>query len=519
MMKLRSIPEALTHASSWVLGALAVLLLTASFSPPANAQQQDETLRVGIWNLSNRLGNPHASASQPFIYHWPAMFDGLTIFDADGNVTAALATSWELVDDTTWRFRLRPGVTFQNGEPFTADAVVAVIKFLTSEAGRGMGIFNEMRSLSDARAVDDLTVEILTSKPNPIMPRLAAAIRITAPKYWADAGLEEFSKAPIGTGPFKVVEWAPDKVSMEAFAGSWRAPKVSGLELISLPDVTARLQGLQSNQIDIALGLNAEMIPALEADGHKMSVTPGTGVRVIVFRATPEDSPFRDPRVRLALNYAVDREAMNAAFFNNMGIPAGQPAPRAAFGYDPSIEPYPYDIEKAKSLLAEAGFKPGTKTTMETLSTEVGGFEAVYQRLPQELAKVGLEVEHVTITIPDLIGRLFNRKPWVGWSFAFGFDTSPAMDAIRLDRWHTCNNNFAPWYCDDGAQKLVDAAAVEMDPEKRRELLHKVMRKYHDEPPGIILFEEIDFDGLHKRVHDFEIVTRQIKYEKISLAR
>ena len=155
------------QAAAQLLAAMLLLLLPMA--------QADQTLRVGTYALPRALGNPHSSTSISELYTWAAIFDNLTRVDGEGRVQPSLAVSWQALDSLTWRFRLREGVRFSNGEPFDGAAVAATISYITSEGAAGQSVAREFRGVKGARVIDRLTVEISTRVPMLVLPAKLAA--------------------------------------------------------------------------------------------------------------------------------------------------------------------------------------------------------------------------------------------------------------------------------------------------------------------------------------------------------
>jgi len=190
-----------------VVGATAFALGAAAAALPAQAQMQDKTLRVGAWDLATSEGNPYLGIGTPNVFSWSPMFDMLTFVETDGSPKPALALSWENIDPTTWRFKLRPNIKFHNGEAFDAQAVINAWAWLQTDEGKAKGSSASSRTkfIASVTAVDALTVEIKTTKPNPIVGAEMSVMMIVAPKAWADLGVDGFAKNPSGTGSYKLV--------------------------------------------------------------------------------------------------------------------------------------------------------------------------------------------------------------------------------------------------------------------------------------------------------------------------
>jgi peptide/nickel transport system substrate-binding protein len=203
------------------------LALTLGAAPPAWAQGAD-VLRVGD-ALGAPSGEPTVGTRSPFSYMLSPIYDTLALVNADGSFTRQLGIEWRGVDATTWQYRLRPNVRFHNGEGLTAAGVAEYFTWLGTEPALATSVGPTTRQLrlDTVRAVDELTLEIKTKGANPILPQLLQGFWIPAPKAWAEGGKEAFARKPVGSGSFRVTEWAPNGTEYEAFAESWRAPRVA----------------------------------------------------------------------------------------------------------------------------------------------------------------------------------------------------------------------------------------------------------------------------------------------------
>lgn len=447
------------------------------------------------------------------MYTWAAIFDGLTTVDGEARVVPALAVSWEPLDEHTWHFQLRRGVQFSNGEPFNAAAVVATIDYITSEEASRESVAREFLNIQRARALNDHAVEISTQYPSRILPAMLAGLRIVAPAQWKRLGPEGFAQDPAGTGPFKVDAWKSGKVSLSAFTASWRAPDVDALEIYALLDPSARLQGIQSGSLDIALALTVDDIEELERTGDTPYISPGVGVDGMAFITVKEDSPVGDKRVRQALNYAVNKELIVAALFRGHAHVASQPAPRYVRGHNPELQPYPYDPAKAKALLAEAGYAEGFSMIVEVVAS--AGVGPLYSVMAEQLAAVGVDMEVRSIPTSQLITKAVTGS-FAGQAFGMQYDFRPTLDALRPIPSHSCIR-VVPWNCDPAVMPLIEAAQQEFDPKRRLKLLQEIMRVYHEDAVMLYVAETVNVDGLSKRVRGYEPVNRIINYHQIRL--
>jgi peptide/nickel transport system substrate-binding protein len=497
--------------NQWLRPLLLVLALNGADAPAAFAE---EVLTVGVYGIPKALGNPYSSTSISEMYTWSAIFDTLTEVDGEAKVLPALATEWRSVDELTWRFKLRSGVKFSNGEAFNADAVIGVIDYLTSPDSAAESMARELRALRGAKAIGELEVEIYTHEPTLILPAMLAAMRIVAPGAWRKLGPEGFARAPVGTGAFKVERWSAAKVSMLANTDAWRPPLVDRLEILEILDPAARVQGVQSGGLDIAIALTGDDIAVLEDSGAVAYVGPGSGVVGMSF-VTVKDTPIADSRVRQALNYAVDKAPIVSVLLGGHTRIAGQPAPHYAHGYNPDVRPFEYDPDKAKSLLKAAGYEDGFSFVAEVVLGGSTSATPIYSYMAQQLAKIGVDMEVRSIPIAQLISKAVGGG-FEGAAFGMEFDFKPSLDVMRGVPMHSCQRA-VPWHCDKEIMPTIEAAQREFDRERRLALLQQIMQRYHDNPSMLFLFESVHFDGLSPRVRNYNPSNRIINYHGIRL--
>ncbi len=487
---------------------------TSSATDPAAAAQ---TLRVGLAALPPMLGNPYGSIGIPTIYPWAAMFDALTYVTASGEVTPALATGWEPVNETTWRFELRQEVTFHNGEPFNAAAVVAAVSYLTSPAALRDTIAREMRVLDRAEAVGEHSVLIHTREPAALLPANMAQLFVVAPQQWQRLGPEGFAKQPAGTGPFRLVRWVDNGAELEAFRASWRAPQIDRLVFKQMPDPIARIQGIQTGQLDLVVALSPEDGAALAPVGGRLDYGPSASVLGVVFilENLAADHPLADRRVRQALNYAVNKEGYLAALFDGHSRPASQPATAAAFGFNDSLKPYAYDPGRARALLAEAGYGQGFAFVMEAAVGGGAADAAVYQTVANDLAAVGVDMRIQVIPISQLIRRI-QGGGWVGEAFGMNYNAERTTDGLRFTRLHSCIPR-SPWFCDEALTRRIQRANATWELEDKRRQIESIVAEYREQAVAIWLHEIVYIQGLGPRVQGFAQDNAFIRYDLIRL--
>ncbi len=478
-------------------------------------------LRMGAKGLPAVLGNPYTGNGSPGSFLWTAMFDGLTALDKNGAISPALATGWKLNTPTSWQFSLRKGVTFSNGEPFNAKAVVATLTWLRTPEGMRMVVSPEISGIVSAEAVDDDTVVIKTAKPDPLLPARLSGIMIVAPGAWSELGPEGFSQTPFGTGSFAVKDWGKGaRVTLEAFQNSWRKPKVDRLIIVNLPEDTSRVQALMSGQVDIAGNIGMDDLDMLEAAGMRTAVGGGMAVTALAIKTEGARNPaLKDARVRQALNYAVDKEALNKALLRGLAPPAGQPASRGVTGYNPDVAAYPYDPAKAKALLAEAGYPNGFAMRFEVMVDRFPSDRAIYQTVVQSLAKIGVQLELKIVTVAAWLQN-YNTGGWDKETdgFLLSTNSAPYNDVARPMEIYSCLRPGA-FTCDKAMTEKLVVANEQMDVDKRMAELNELAKLYHDAAPMIYLNDQVDLFGVSPKLEGFALVNRVPAYDKITVRK
>ncbi len=476
-----------------------ITVLTGLVIAAANSSiAAEKVLRLGFTALPTSKGNPFRSTASTSYTFFTALFDPLTQIDDQGKVHPWLAIEWAPENETTWRFKLRPGVTFSNGEPFDASAVKTSLDFLLSDAALAQTVARDIEFIAGARVIDALTIEIVTKSPNILLPRYLAGINIVAPKHFTAVGLDAFAQTPVGTGPFKLEEWSPEKVTMSAFKGSWRAPKVDQLVILALPDSTSRLQALETGRVDVATNISTDDKGRLEAAGNRFHRRNPTRVMVVSFETIRAGSPFRDVRVRQAMNYAVNRQSIVDNLLGGLTVLASQPAAPAVVGYAPDLKPYPYDPQKARALLKDAGYANGFSFVMEVPNGQLANDGAVAQQIAADLAAIGVKVDIREIDFAQVV-RNMSLGNWKGLAMYTDFATAPSLDLMRAFIRHSCGWA-SPWFCDPTIEPVIAEAERTFDLDRRIQLTQKASQHYRDVAASLFLYPGISLDGIAARV-------------------
>jgi peptide/nickel transport system substrate-binding protein len=330
--------------------------------------------------------NANSTAMATILSH---IYNGLLTTDEKGNVIPDLAESYKQIDATTWEFTLRKGVTFQDGSKLTADDVKYTLDTIADPAKkfRLKADFDFMH----AEVIDAEHVRIKTDAPNAAFPLRLTYVKIIPKAYVEKVGDAEFAQKPIGTGPFSFVEWKKgDRLVMKAndkyFGG---VPKIKQVVFRVIPEAASRIAALESGEVDIAATIPTSEVKRLQ-DKKNIKVLGGPTTRVVYIGMNLKNSePLRNQKVRQAMNYAIDRDAIITGVLDGYGTKIATISTPEYEGYDVSVTPYEYNPAKAKQLLAEAGYADGFKLDFSATDASMNGTDVV-QAIAGQLANVGI---------------------------------------------------------------------------------------------------------------------------------
>lgn len=331
------------------------------------------------------------------------VFEALVNQDENLKPVPELATEWEQVDPTTWRFELRKDVTFHNGEPFNAEAVKYSIERVLDDAQKSprASMLSQVESVT---AEDEDTVVIKTKAPSPTLLASLSVNEIVPPKYVEEVGDEEFAKKPVGTGPFTFEEWAPnERVTLKAYDNYWGGrPKIDSLVFRPIPEVSARIAALQSGDVQIAAEIPPDLAPTLSGDVKAEAVA---GTRIFFLAMNVTKAPFDTKEARVAVNQAIDRKTLVDSLYQGYGRVLNQPAFPEMVGYAEGYEGYAYDKAAAQAALQGAGsVRIDVEEKDKTLAEAVAG----------QLQAVGLQA-----SVNVLETQAFNESINAGNSAAY----------------------------------------------------------------------------------------------------
>ncbi len=430
-----------------------------------------------------------------------SIYDQLLVRDANFKIAPWLATSWENPDEHTWVFHLRQGVKFHNGEPFNAASVVW--SFQRFVAPDEKNIYASMLSpVSQVDALDDYTVKVTTKDPFPaLLENLAYGVFMGPPQAMQTQG-DEFFKNPVGTGPFKFVSWSPgEKMVVEAAGGHFGGdPKIKTIVWQPVTEDATRVVELRTGQADLITSVSPGQISQLDGQpGISVVKFPSQSFMVLIMNAAKP--PFDDPRVRQAMNYAVDKQAIITTLLGGNGTVLPAPAGPAHEGYDPNLGVmYNYDPDKAKQLLADAGYANGFSFTLDTPDGRYLQDKAVAQAVGGMLAKVGVQAK---------------VNPWE-WGAFVKLLQDKTSDMLLIQQGGSTTDNLFPasfssrikgltWqgYSNEQADALIDQARTTVDSTARNKIYGDFIRLIQQDAPWVYLYYQTNISGVRDRVTGF----------------
>ncbi len=493
-------------------------------SAPVDTSGTGGTLRIGL--TAANLPFPNTPPSEGFegrrfvgyqiydaLYRWTT-YQGDTVPEPE----LALAESVAVSDDKlTWTFKLRQGVTFHDGTTFDADDTVfqfrriADKEFEYYDANLASTNGSSLASIAKWEKVDQYTIAITTKAPNAFLPYDLAYIYFPSPEVVMAVGNDDYIKSATGTGPFKMTKYVDGQVmELEAFEQYWDGrPSLDKIVLLPMPEPATRLAALQAGDIDWAELPPPDSVSLLEASGFQIYLK--NYPHVITYQLnTNEGSALHDVRVRQALNYAVDREG-TSVLINNVGFPATQYLYEGHPWYDETWEGYTYDPEKAKALLAEAGFADGLSLKMIYPTGGSGNMfpGPMNEKLKQDLAAVGVDVELIPLEWNNILTALregFHNPNWSQYDMSYISLAPVAPTGFRsyvgayIAPNGCCNQS---GYASEAADALYFQAQETFDKAEQDRLLKQFQSTMMKDAPVLVTVHDLNLRVLSPKVQGF----------------
>lgn len=446
--------------------------------------------------------DPHKANDSASVQPMRQIYNELVTLDQDMKVIPSLATEWEQVDDLTWLFHLREGVLFHNGDELKASDVVFSFNRLINPETAAPAAF--MLSVIDVvSAEDDYTVKIITKTPfAPLLYNLTHNACAIISEKAVTAGGDGYGQNPVGTGPFKFQEWKKNQeISFEAnpdyFMG---AAQLSKLVFRIIPESSTAISELKTGGVDMVLDLPAQYADQLNGGGLHVEKFSTFTTKYLGFDHRQE--PFNDVRVRQAINHATNKDAIIKVAFNGNGQVLSQPMAPGINGYNTSVTPYAYDVEKAKSLLAEAGFADGFTSKLYISDKEEDNKIATL--LQSQLKEVGISVEIQVIEWGAYLSKTSEGVPMflLGWSTVTGDSDNGMYSNFHSSAFGSQGNRI--FYSSPEVDKLMDDGREEFDPAARARHYEDAAKIINDDAAWDFLLAKEYLIGMNDNVQNFQ---------------
>jgi ABC-type transport system substrate-binding protein len=459
------------------------------------------------------------------------VFEGLVLWDlkhADklAEITPGLAERWEQdpADKTKWIFHLRRGVKFHDGSDFDADAAIWNLdRYYKKDAKQfdppgGAVAQGRNPFVAGYRKMDQFTIEITNPRPLSYFPYMLPYMLYSSPAQFAKTGSwAEFAKSPSGTGPFKITEFKPRvSVTLSRNEGYWdkaRVPKLDRMLLFPMPEATTRLAALRSGQVDWIEVPPPDAVASLKAAGFEIVTGSYPHVWPWTLNLAKEDSPFKDVRVRRALNYCVNRDGL-VTLLNGLAEPSLGAFKPSDPQFGSPAEHYTYDPTRAKALLKEAGYGPDKPVKAKVMISTSGSGQMLplpmNEFLQQNVKECGFDISFEVVEWGTMLVALRNppTSPQALGSDAMNISLPPAADVSQLALYFLSTNaapngrNWANWKNPEFDQ-LIDRVEKSSDP---AEILRDTQRAHAivvDDAPWVFIVHDRNPRAMTKKVKGF----------------
>lgn len=413
----------------------------------------------------------------------------------DATVLPALAEKWEQLDELSWKVTLRKDAVFHNGEAVNAEAVkFSFERIMSSELQSPHK--GRLSAFTAIEIIDDHTFVIRTEAPYaPGLYMLGYYLPIVPPKYVQEVGDAGYNANPVGSGPYKLARWMRgDSVVLERFE-QYYGPKPAYSTVIfkAVPEEASRIAALMTGEAHVISGVPVHQRKRIVESGRAY-LTPQMGVMPYLGLQTYKE-PYNDVRVRQAVNYAVNRELINKALFNGEAILCAGPISPRTFGANPNLKPYPYDPEKAKALLKEAGYPDGFEARL-AYPTYMTQIQEQAEIIAADLGKVGIRV-----TLEPFERAVMWEKYKAGehMMFIYWWDDAPEPDRYMYALFHSKSRDYYSSYPEVDA--LLDKGRTILDRDERATVYHEIDRILYEEAPWIYMYIVPEVFGVANDVH------------------
>jgi peptide/nickel transport system substrate-binding protein len=488
----------------WIATVVAATLLSSGIAHAAD-------LKIGFTVDAVTLdpGNYRARDTETLLR---LMYDGLVTHDRSMKVVPELAVSWQQPDKLTYEFTLRRGIKFHDGSELTADDVVFTFtRLMTASAVGGQTSPRKdlLGPLKSVEKVDDQTVRFVLDKPWPVLPAMLTFQEVLNKHFAEQVGSAGLATKENGTGPFRLLEWRRGESLVferfkDYFGGSTDVLPtgtscVDHLIVKLIPENASRVAALLAGDVDLINEMPVDAIRQVEANPNT-KVAAVNGTRTFFVALNNARPPFNDPRVRQAANYAVNKDLIIQRILRGRATALNGVMSPDAFGFNPDLPAYGYNAAKAKALLADAGHPDGLDVTLDTDGAGKDMAEAIASLLTQ----VGIRTKVAVGEATQVRAKWLAKGPHDGdmWLSSWGNGSLDPIDIFNPTL-HTGGSGNSSGYSNPEVDKLLDAAAIEMDPAKRADAYKQAQVIVNHDAPWIFLWLPQDIYGVSAKLTGF----------------
>jgi len=429
------------------------------------------------------------------------MFEQLVKFDDNMQVAPSLAESWERVSDTAVKFKLREDVKFHNGDPLTS----ADVKFSYDRMMASPVVANNISFLESVEIVDDYNVILNTKSPYaPLLAALTTPPCAIVPKKVVEADEKGFALNPIGTGPYKFVEWKQGEYcKLEAFDGYYGdKAKTKYVIMKVVPENTQRTIMLETGEADIAYEVLPNDVSKIESN-DKLQLLKDVSLKSVDFGFnTKSKGPVSNKLVRQAIECAIDKKGIVESVLYNIGKPGSLSIAPAAFGYSDKFATDKYNVEKAKSLLEEAGYKDGFEIRIWTDADQA--HQEVCQVVQSQLSEIGIKANIEVLEYGTLLKKLMDGEDY-DMELTFFNNIVGDADYALYSLFHPASSSNHSRYDNQKVADLIVKSRSEVDDAKRKAAYEEIYKMLDDDTPEFSIYYEEACVALSKNVEGFKL--------------
>jgi peptide/nickel transport system substrate-binding protein len=426
-----------------------------------------------------------------------------------------LAESLKPLDDVTWEIKLRPHVRFHNGEPVDAAAVKFTIERLL-QADSKAPARAALSWVKEVEVVSELLLRLHAQRPVAALPDVLTRVHVLPPGYFTAVGEAGFADAPVGAGPYRLISWQRGtslvvRANDEYWGGPKGRPSIRTITFKVIPDAVERFTKLLSGEVHIARALTIDQAVLLNhSDVARVSARPTPRVVFLLMDADGRASktPLTDRRVRRAIGYSVPAEEMIATTLLNFAVRAPGGLTPLHFGYDANVQPRPFDLQKARSLLQEAGYPDGFELPFNFSPAVLPGAERLSAFILENLEKIGIKAKVRRFADPHEFLAQFRQGKLEGLSLLiWGNGASFDADAIFYPLFRS--GQPLAYASSQELDKLLDDGRVTIDPEKRKAIYSALQKHILDQAYWVPLYGQYVIDGVNRKL-DYEVSSDEL---------